>query len=259
MPTKAPYVSRFERPALPDLPLDGEVSCNGIWGLDSAVNSIGVESKSRSAGVVGRKSRVRHPRRWRAAWQRRYVVSARIAGYIVGSENVGRSRLRAGQTERTKLAETVDNPFTEMVVIHADTATNRSLGIWRIGNCNARGKIQFIHRPVGPASSALAGRSKREFRLISQPLSSRNGSIDEPLVEVDCRSNLLPVHFIRGLQEGVSHTYCDGQIGSYPPGILHVPFEFVGLEATRNQRPNRQQCSRGWGGYPVVVVHIDGA
>src|SRR5205807_4794661 len=84
----------------------------------------------------------------------------------------------------------------EMVVIHADTAMNRSLGIWRIGNCNARGKIQFIHRPVGPASSALAGRSKREFRLISQPLSSRNGSIDEPLVEVDCRSNLLPVHFI---------------------------------------------------------------
>src|ERR1035437_7345466 len=209
MPAESAHVSSFKCPPPAYLPLDREICGHRVRCLNSAIDPIRVEGKSGRIGIVRRERGVCDCLLWSAAGQCWHNVSPRITRRIVRREDVRRGRLRAGQAERAELAETVNDPLAKMVIVHAQAGTNRGFGIGRVRDGEARSKIQFVRVPVRTASAALAGRTKGEFRLIPQSLSSRNGAICEPLVQVYGGGNLLPMHFIRSLQKGMPQTYRD--------------------------------------------------
>src|SRR3984885_2154754 len=131
------------------------------------------------------------------------------------------------ETKGSGVGEGIHDALAEVIVVHAKAGADGGFAVRRVCDREARGEVQLLLRPVaGLAHSRPTGR-EGDQRLIDLPLLCRDLALLVPGVDVHVWRYLLAVRVIRGLQDGVAQAEGQGEIGSWTPGVLKEPFEFI--------------------------------
>src|SRR6516162_1126617 len=127
MPSTPPHIGYFKRESTLKLALHGQIHSNGIGGFKVAIDPIGVERKSGRVRVIWGSCRITYTGIGRRKNIGGHARPPYVSRSIIWCKNIGRCRLRAGQSERAKLAEPVYNSFAKVIVVHADASPDGGL------------------------------------------------------------------------------------------------------------------------------------
>src|ERR1700733_2453623 len=246
--TESAHVSFLEGESARQLVLKGEVVRFRVWRLEAVIHApVDAEAVSRwgvGERLCGRKRRQEYVRDG---------IGRREARRILEAQHVGRVGDSGTDAKGAFLIKGVHKRFAIVVVIQAGTGADRGAGVWCPNYPNAWCDVIFLLGPVAGSVICLAGRGKGKRLLIDLALLRSRFALFVPGICVDGGRNLLPVGFVRCLQNGVAKTEGDGQVGPGMPAVLQEVLELVGMEILLDKGALRK-CGRSRGAGDSVIV-----
>src|SRR5713226_10555480 len=117
------------------------------------------------------------------------------------------------------------------------------LELRRVGKRHPWRKILIVPVPVGLAAVSRAGQVKRELREEGFPSQHVRQALIEKFAGAGGGRDLVASRLIGRLQQTVSKAPGQGEIGRYPPGVLHVELSLIGPEVADQRMHIRKDCA----------------